>query len=145
MGIRRAIFGVALLSLCAVGVSGCGVAGSAGAHTRAPIVKVTERDFRIQAPRELKAGEVQLSVYNDGPDAHELIAVREGTKPLPFRRDGMTLDEDAVEDDTAGSLEPGAPESRRTLDLDLKPGRYVLFCNMSGHYLGGMHTQLIVR
>jgi uncharacterized cupredoxin-like copper-binding protein len=27
----------------------------------------------------------------------------------------------------------------------LAPGRYVLFCNMSGHYLGGMHRLLVVR
>jgi uncharacterized cupredoxin-like copper-binding protein len=137
--------GVALLCLSAGAFSGCGVAGRAGAQPPAPTVNVTERDFHIKAPSELKAGEVRLSVYNDGPDTHELIVVREGTKPLPFRRDGLTIDEDAVDDDTAGNLEPGAPGSRRTLDLQLKPGRYVLFCNMSGHYLGGMHTQLVVK
>ena len=27
----------------------------------------------------------------------------------------------------------------------LDPGRYVLFCNMYGHYLGGMHAVLVVR
>jgi uncharacterized cupredoxin-like copper-binding protein len=145
MGMRRALLGGALLCLSAGAVSGCGVAGRAGAQTPASTVKVTERDFQIKAPRELKAGEVRLSVYNQGPDQHELIVVREGTKPLPFRRDGLTIDEDAVQGSKAGGLEPGAAESRRTLDLDLRPGRYVLLCNMYGHYLGGMHTQLVVR
>ena len=31
------------------------------------------------------------------------------------------------------------------LDVHLAPGRYKLLCNMSGHYLGGMHTALVVR
>jgi uncharacterized cupredoxin-like copper-binding protein len=30
------------------------------------------------------------------------------------------------------------------LHLHLTPGRYVLFCNMAGHYLGGMHRTLVV-
>ncbi len=45
----------------------------------------------------------------------------------------------------AGVLEPGQPGSVRELNVHLRPGRYVLFCNMSGHYLGGMHTTLVVR
>ena len=145
MGIRRALAGAALLSLSAVAVSGCGVAGRAGAQTPLQKARVTERDFHIKAPRQLAAGRLELSVHNDGPDQHELIVVREGTKPLPFRRDGLTIDEDAVEHSKAGGLEPGEPHSAHTLDLNLKPGRYVLFCNMSGHYLGGMHTELVVK
>ena len=30
------------------------------------------------------------------------------------------------------------------LKLHLAPGRYLLFCNMEGHYMGGMHTELVV-
>ncbi|HEY2604244.1 MAG TPA: hypothetical protein VGI67_21985 [Thermoleophilaceae bacterium] len=140
-----ALAGAAALVASALLMSGCGVTGSAGAQSRVPLAKVWERDFRIKAPTELPAGNVRLSVYNDGPDAHELIVVREGSKPLPFRGDGLTIDEDAVERSTAGALEPGQPETTRQLNLHLTPGRYVLFCNMSGHYLGGMHTQLVVR
>jgi uncharacterized cupredoxin-like copper-binding protein len=28
--------------------------------------------------------------------------------------------------------------------VKLRPGRYELFCNMAGHYLGGMRVQLVV-
>jgi uncharacterized cupredoxin-like copper-binding protein len=31
------------------------------------------------------------------------------------------------------------------LRVRLTPGRYEFFCNMSGHYLGGMHTVIVVR
>jgi uncharacterized cupredoxin-like copper-binding protein len=44
-----------------------------------------------------------------------------------------------------GSLEPGASGDVRDLQVHLTSGRYVLFCNMSGHYLGGMHRVLVVR
>jgi uncharacterized cupredoxin-like copper-binding protein len=107
-------------------------------------VRVSERDFKISAPRVLPAGDVVLSVDNQGPDDHELIVAREGKKHAPFRADGVTIDEDAVEDSIAGALEPGEPGTRR-LKVHLKPGRYVLFCNMSGHYLGGMDKDVEVR
>ena len=27
----------------------------------------------------------------------------------------------------------------------IAPGRYLLFCNMAGHFRGGMHRELVVR
>jgi uncharacterized cupredoxin-like copper-binding protein len=44
-----------------------------------------------------------------------------------------------------GELEPGAPGSVRTLRLHLAPGRYVFFCNMAGHFLGGMPADVVVQ
>ena len=70
---------------------------------------------------------------------------REDGVSLPLRRDAATVDEDAIEPVTAGALEPGGAGATRELRLRLAPGRYVLFCTMSGHYLGGMHTELVVR
>ena len=106
---------------------------------------MTERDFHISAPASVPAGEVQLAVGNRGPDAHELIIVRAHSSSLPLRADGSTVDEDALDAVTAGTLEPGDPGSVRDLQVDLAPGRYEMFCNMSGHYLGGMHRDLVVR
>jgi uncharacterized cupredoxin-like copper-binding protein len=84
-------------------------------------------------------------VKNRGPDDHELIVVRADDGRLPLRGDGLTVDEEALERSAAGVLEPGDPGSLRTLDVHLVRGRYVLFCNMSGHYLGGMRAVLVVR
>jgi uncharacterized cupredoxin-like copper-binding protein len=109
------------------------------------VVRVSEGDFHIKAPRQVTAGDVTLLVHNRGPDAHELIVVRTKTGSLPLRHDGLTVDEDAVEHDEAGALEPGAPGATRELHVRLTPGRYVLLCNMSGHYLGGMRMSLVVR
>ena len=34
---------------------------------------------------------------------------------------------------------------KATLDVKLQPGKYVLFCNVSGHYQLGMRTGLTVK
>ena len=113
--------------------------------TGGSVVRVSERDFHISAPARAEAGDVVLRVHNGGPDAHELIVVKTENGKLPLRGDGITVDEEALQRDEVGALEPGAPGSTRELDLHLTPGRYVLLCNMSGHYLGGMRTTLVVR
>ena len=132
-----------LLMLVALALLACPGCGSSGHDGAAHVVRVTERDFRISAPRHVRSGDLLLSVRNRGPDAHELIVVRDGSR-LPLRRDGTTVSEEKLEPVEAGALEPGQPHSVRTLRLHLAPGTYELFCNMSGHYLGGMHTKLVV-
>ena len=87
---------------------------------------------------------MRVELYNKGPDNHELLIVRTDGNELPFRSNGMTVDEDAVEPAVAVALEPEGYGEREAL-VRLRPGRYMLFCNMSGHYLGGMHRKLTVR
>src|SRR4051794_38642473 len=128
---------VAAATAC-LALSGCG----ASARAYRP-VRITLEDFRIVAPAHIKAGDVELAIHNKGPDAHELIVVRTMNR-LPLRADGVTADEDAFEKITVAALEPGAPGRTRHVHLRLKPGHYVLICNMSGHYLGGMRTPVDV-
>ena len=125
-------------------------AGLLAVHARAvsprPVqVRVTERDFRISAPKHVRSGNLVVSVANKGPVDHELIIVRAATGRLPVRPDGLTVDEDKLSALTRIALEPGPPGSVRTFRVRLVPGRYVLFCNMSGHFMAGMHTTLVVR
>jgi uncharacterized cupredoxin-like copper-binding protein len=128
--------GAAILALGA----GCAAERSASPST---VVRVKEDDFRIRAqPRVVPAGRVRFEVTNTGPVAHELIVIRRDGHALPMRGDGLTVDEDRVEPETLGALEPGEPGTRR-LDVLLKPGSYELICNMAGHYLGGMRVRLV--
>jgi len=124
-------------------LSGCGA--DSGTDAGGGIVGVAERDFAISAPQRVSSGDVVLQVHNRGPDQHELIVARVTGAGLPFRADGLTIDEEALQPVEAGALEPGQSGRTRELRLHLAPGRYQLFCNMSGHYLGGMHAVLIVR
>jgi uncharacterized cupredoxin-like copper-binding protein len=135
---------VLLLLAVLAAAAGCGGTGKAPAAPT--VLTVRERDFAISVPtRTVARGDFVLRAENRGPDAHELIVVRLGKGALPLRSDGITVDEDAVEDETAGALEPDDPGTVRDLRVRLKPGRYVLFCNMTGHFMGGMHTTLVVR
>ena len=135
VGFGLAALVVALVSSCSSGSSDRAKAGT--------VVRVTERDFRITiAPAKVRAGEVRLLLQNKGPDAHELIMVRASHGRLPLRTDGLTVDEEALA--SVKTVEPQSPGTKGELLLHLKPGRYELFCNMAGHYLGGMRAQLVV-
>jgi uncharacterized cupredoxin-like copper-binding protein len=135
-----------LLTLVLAGglVAGCGGAPRIAAAGR--VIDVTERDFRISvSPSVVQPGAVVFRATNRGPDAHELIIVRVRDRKLPLRSDGLTVSEEKLEKATVGVLEPGQPNTVRELPARLGPGRYVLFCNMSGHFMGGMRADLVVR
>jgi uncharacterized cupredoxin-like copper-binding protein len=138
---RRLGFVLAGVALAAT--PGCSTSQPDNGADRTRQVRVIERDFAISAPRRLHAGDIRLSIRNKGPDDHEFIVVRAQDPGLPLRADGLTVDEDALEGATAGALEP-APPGVHELRVHLEPGRYELLCNMSGHYMGGMHTPLVV-
>jgi uncharacterized cupredoxin-like copper-binding protein len=138
----------ARLSALALAVVAAAAVAALRAHASssdAATVRISERDFRIKAPKRLAAGLVTLRVHNAGPDTHELLLVRLHGARLPLRRDGLTVDEEALEHlhpVTVEGMERGKTEDVR---VRLRPGRYVLFCNMAGHYLSGMHAQVVVR
>jgi uncharacterized cupredoxin-like copper-binding protein len=108
-------------------------------------VTVSLTDFKI-APAGLSAdpGDVRISVHNASPVTHEFVVVRSDLPAdgLPLGSDGLSVDEERV--DVVDELEEIATEDTEDLTLDLEPGRYVFFCNLEGHYLGGMHAALEV-
>jgi uncharacterized cupredoxin-like copper-binding protein len=139
IGAPTALLCVGLMLLA----SGCG--GGSHSSPGGTVVGITERDFHISATTaQVSAGDVTLRVHNTGPDEHELIVVPLQKGGLPIRPDGFTVNEEALQRAEPGSLTPGEPGSTRLLRVHLAPGRYVFFCNMEGHYMGGMHTVLAV-
>jgi uncharacterized cupredoxin-like copper-binding protein len=140
----RSLFSLAALAALVLTASSCG--GTQDVVATGRVINVNERDFHINAAEHLVSpGVVVFRVSNRGPDRHELIMVRAPAGDLPLRSDGMTVSEEALERATVGVLEPGQPGSVRELRVRLRPGRYEFFCNMSGHFKGGMHTAIVVR
>ena len=131
------------LATCCLALAGCAGGGPERAD-RGQVVQVTERNFQIEAPTHLTAGPVTFQVRNDGPDEQEFIIAPARPGGLPLRPDGLTVDEEAIEETEPGSLEPAEPGTVRYLHVDLAPGRYIFFCNMEGHYMAGMHREVIV-
>ncbi len=87
---------------------------------------------------------MRLVLRNRGPDTHELLIVRTKGGRLPLRTDALTVDEEVLDPAMAGVIEGEPSGTVHALRLHLRPGRYELFCNMAGHYLGGMHAELVV-
>ncbi len=138
---RRACFAAAP-ALIAVILAGCG--SSRQLSPGAQSVAISEKDFHISAPATLSAGEVVFHVHNEGPDEHEFIVMHGSASQLPIQDDGLTVNEAAAKNRLVGELEPGAPGLNRELRLKLAPGHYVFFCDMTGHFMGGMHTEVVV-
>ncbi|MGH2672425.1 MAG: hypothetical protein ACRDHC_05565 [Actinomycetota bacterium] len=110
-----------------------------------PTLRVRMKDFKIEpALPSLEEGRFTLSVWNDGPTTHEFVVVRSArpADELPIGADGIRVDEDAVI--PVDELEEIGAKTRGDLSVSLSPGRYVLFCNLEGHYLAGMHASIEV-
>ena len=133
------------LLACAAAVTSLSACSSdSSPQSHAKVVRVTVRDFHIKvAPARIPAGDVRLVIANRGPDTHELLVVR-GSSALPLRKDGLTVDEEKLDPVTVATAEGEPPDAVEVLQLRLRPGRYELFCNMAGHYLGGMSARLVV-
>ena len=115
---------------------------------RGTLHNVLLKDFEVrQETTVVPAGTVSFLVRNQGPTTHEVIVVRTDLAPdkLPLQSDGLTVDEEERGVKLLEEVEGLDIDDRETLILDLAPGRYVLYCNLEGHYLGGMYEALIVR
>jgi len=124
------------------------VAGRQEPTTRGTPLNVLLEDFKVREDvAVVPAGTVSFRIRNQGPTTHELNVIRTDRAPdkLPLQRDGLTVDQDARGIDHLDEVEGLDIDDRRTLVLDLAPGNYVLYCNLEGHYLGGMHAALTVR
>ncbi|MEO8410449.1 MAG: hypothetical protein ABI478_07745 [Propionivibrio sp.] len=94
----------------------------------------------------VKAGEVTFAVQNSSKTmVHEMVLspVKDENTALPYDKAALKVNEDeAGHLGEVAELEPG---KRGALTLDLKPGKYVLYCNIPGHYVLGMWTLLTVK
>ena len=116
--------------------------------TRGTPLNVLLEDFKVREDvAVVPAGTVRFQVRGQGPTRHELIVVRTNRAPekLPLQSDGLTVNEEAPGIDLVDDIDGLDIDERQTLVLGLAPGNYVLYCNLEGHYLGGMHASLAVR
>jgi uncharacterized cupredoxin-like copper-binding protein len=88
---------------------------------QATSVDVAETEFKIALPApELKAGKVTFDVKNDGKIEHDL-AIKGGPKTK--------------------LIQPGGTAQ---LEVELKPGKYHLYCSVPGHEQAGMKVDVTV-
>jgi uncharacterized cupredoxin-like copper-binding protein len=119
--------------------------GCTGTTPKGPPVDVTLKDFSITpSTQTIRSGDVLLRASNESPITHEFIVIRTDLPAdrLPIGPDGLSVNEDWLS--SMGEIEETPPGETGTLPLILPPGQYVFFCNLEGHYLGGMHAALQV-
>ena len=105
------------------------------------------QDFKIDlSTDQVGAGDVVFGLENQGPTVHELVVARTDlpADDLPLGPDGLSVDEDTPNIRVLGEDEHVQLTEQGLLELALKEGHYVVFCNLEGHYLGGMRTDLEV-
>ena len=100
---------------------------AADADGDVPTVGVVLNEFSIAMPTELKAGPTRFNVTNVGAAQHNLIIQGEGT------------DERLAEENLA-------PRTSASIELDLAPGTYTVFCPVGegAHRANGMEVTLTV-
>jgi uncharacterized cupredoxin-like copper-binding protein len=125
---------------------GAGTAMGVGMSYATPGLDMSKATMGVKAtPSTAKAGVVTFHVTNSSKDTiHEMIVMylADPTQPLPYITADQKVDEDKAGDKgEVSELDPGASG---TLTVALKPGKYLLICNVAGHFAAGMWTQFEV-
>jgi uncharacterized cupredoxin-like copper-binding protein len=157
---------MAIVATAAIVAAGCGsdsgtttesesaAAGEGGGKTVAaggdagPTLTIKMGDFFF-APKNptAKAGPTTIEVPNEGSVEHELVLFKTNMNPakLPTEAGGGVdeekMDEVAEEGGEVPDVEAGVTKSGQ---FHLTPGKYVIFCNLPGHYAQGMYGSLTV-
>lgn len=124
------------------------VVAPASAPVASGSLDVKLREFSVTpSASTVKAGKVTFNVTNDGNLQHELLVFNTDLEPKDFPLDpegnineegpGMNKISDGDNIDTGGT-------QTRVVDLS-KPGKYVLVCNIAGHFKAGMFTTITVH
>lgn len=137
------------VSLAVVILTGC---GGGSDDTTAPHATTPGNNLQIKmgdyffSPRDAnsKAGSVTISAPNNGQLPHELVLARTNADPskLPTASTGLV---DEAKLDSPGEIAEVAPGETKETTLKLTPGKYVMFCNLPGHYAQGMYGSFIVK
>jgi uncharacterized cupredoxin-like copper-binding protein len=109
-------------------------------------IAATENDYSIAlSTAAVGTGPNTFDVTNDGPSLHEFIVLRTNLPAdgLPLEANS-SVNTDAPHLTTVGRIQNIQPCSTKSLTVDLKAGRYVVICDLPGHYAMGMRAPLTV-
>ena len=98
------------------------------------------------SPAKAKRGAVTFDVTNLASYImHEVIVVHitDENQVLPFDESRNKVDTENLQ--TLGSVNEIEPNKTASLTLNLSPGKYLLYCNIAGHYMAGMWTTVTVK
>ena len=153
---NRTVLGfMAVATTAGLSLTGCGGSGKTavkGNVVSNEVIKLSEYKMNLSSAA-LKAGQVSFEGDNIGGTTHEIVLVAaDDPKSLPTKANGE-IDEDQIAE-TAKLGEVGEVEvgKKLTHTYDLKPGKYVVFCNLTSpeggvdvsHFAKGMSAIITV-
>jgi uncharacterized cupredoxin-like copper-binding protein len=155
----RGLFAVtALAAIAAIFAAGCGSDGGTTTTTETETaaagggagatLDIKMGDFYFSPKNATaKSGSTTIEAPNEGSVEHELVLFKTNMNPakLPTEANGDVdeekMDEVAGEAGEVADVEAGETKSGK---FNLTPGKYVMFCNLPGHYAQGMYGTLNV-
>jgi uncharacterized cupredoxin-like copper-binding protein len=135
---------VVVLALIAAAVA---VFANRGASLSGSVQAIdTDNGIAVANP-VVDAGRVKFTVTNNGTVEHELVVIRTDLPAgsLPETASGRVDEEGAGLTKLDPEAEDIAPGTSKSATLKLSAGRYVIVCNLPGHYANGMHAVVTAR
>jgi uncharacterized cupredoxin-like copper-binding protein len=128
---------IAALAAALVGAVAAIGASASPARVEAKTVRVQLMDFMVMpSTARAPAGKVTFVVKNVGKAKHNFVVLRTKLAPSKLPMAGQKAKAVGL----VGRTPVFGPGQTRRLTLTLRPGRYLLICNVAGHYMAGMRA-----
>ncbi len=132
---------IAVLLAAGFAITSCGPKGPT-------IVRVVENEWGLKLDvTSIPAGKVTFQVANQGAIEHEMVVLKTDLAANALK---MRAAEPDKVDEEAGAKNVGEVEDigagkSKSETFDLAPGKYLLVCNVAGHYKAGMVAAFEVK
>ena len=129
------------------GQSGGGVTVTTAASGGPTVVNVVGGEksdgkyYLTVTPASVKAGPTTITFKNAGTMVHEVVVLKTDT---PADKLKVGANHEVSEDASVGEDSETKPGRTKSTTINLKPGKYVLACNIERHYERGMFTAFTV-
>lgn len=126
-------------------LAGCGDDDDSG---DANTIKANLKDYSISLGSTSHAqGDITFKINNAGPSQHEFVVMKTDLDAanLPYDSQKFEVDESSDKLKKIDEKEAINSGSSASLEVNLQPGHYVIFCNIPTHYQQGMRTNFTVK
>jgi uncharacterized cupredoxin-like copper-binding protein len=118
--------------------------GSARSGANAVAVRMKEFAF-VPGNVTAQAGKVTIAARNTGSVPHELVLLKADRPPGALPAKGAGAAEDGPGVRVLGRTGHVAPGASGRLTENIRPGVYVMICNLPGHYRSGMYGSFTAK
>ena len=141
MTITKSLAAALMCGLLLVACGGPSVSASTSTGSQV-IVEMTDYKVATNLP-SVKAGTIKIGVRNLASMEHNFEVIK-----TDLAADQLPVDPasaKAIDVGKVGEIAKIPGGTSAAVTLDLAPGKYVLICNIAGHYQLGMHAAFIVE